>query len=181
MTSEPTPSWTIRSYRPTDLPACRTLYVEGLIGGKIAENDTGLDIDDIDHAYMIPGNHFWVVENAAGEIVAMLGLQHVEPGVAEIRRLRVRQDHRRRGIGYALIETALKFSNDNDYLKIALDTFVNRDAALRLFDKFRFRHARTRRINDRDLMYFYLDLYSSPAARPADPAAAATTTRPPET
>lgn len=166
MSNDPVKHWTIRSYRSSDLPACRTLYVEGLIGGKIAENDTGLDIDDIDHAYMIPGNHFWVVENAVGEIVAMLGLQNVEPGVAEIRRLRVRQDHRRRGIGQALIETALKFSSDNGYLKIALDTFVDRDAALRLFEKFRFRHSRTRHVNDRELMYFYLDLYTSPGTRP---------------
>jgi ribosomal protein S18 acetylase RimI-like enzyme len=169
VTSDASHPWIVRSYLPTDLPACRTLYVEGLIGGRIAENDTGLDIDDIDHAYMVPGNHFWVVENASGEIVAMLGVQHVEQGVAEIRRLRVRLDHRRRGIGQALIETALKFCNDNGYLKITLDTFMERDAALRLFDKFRFRHARTRRVNDRDLMYFYLDLYSSHSTRAGAP------------
>src|SRR6266550_6315696 len=50
----------VRSFKPADLPACRKLYVEGLLGGKLAENDTGLDIDDIDAAYMrTPGNHFW--------------------------------------------------------------------------------------------------------------------------
>src|SRR2546422_107547 len=50
----------IRSFRKEDLPACTRLYREGLIGGKIAENDTGLDIDDIDSAYMSnPGSHFW--------------------------------------------------------------------------------------------------------------------------
>jgi hypothetical protein len=39
--------WNIRSFRPADLPACRKLYIEGLLGGSLAENDTGLDIDDI--------------------------------------------------------------------------------------------------------------------------------------
>src|SRR5690349_851269 len=37
----------VRTYRPEDLSVCRQLYREGLIGGQLAENDTGLDIDDI--------------------------------------------------------------------------------------------------------------------------------------
>ncbi|MCS7034496.1 MAG: hypothetical protein NZ561_10970 [Phycisphaerae bacterium] len=39
--------YVVRSFRPEDLDACRKLYVEGLLGGKLAENDTGQDIDDI--------------------------------------------------------------------------------------------------------------------------------------
>ena len=50
----------VRSFRDDDLPACRLLYAEGLLGGKLAENDTGLDIHDIDQAYMsADGCHFW--------------------------------------------------------------------------------------------------------------------------
>lgn len=156
-------NYTIRSYRREDLPACRRLYVEGLIGGKIAENDTGLDIDDIDSAYMTPGNHFWVAEAADGEVVAMLGLQRTDNGAAEIRRLRVRKDFRRRGIGSKLMETALRFCHDNGYLKITLDTFMEREGAIKLFQKFRFRHSRSRTLGDKEMMYFYLDLYSGPA------------------
>src|SRR6476660_2991543 len=90
----------IRSFRSSDLPACRKLYVEGLLGGKLAENDTGLDIDDIESAYMrTPGNHFWVAEAENGVIVGMIGVQHHDEGVGEIRRLRVGDDVRRRGIG----------------------------------------------------------------------------------
>jgi ribosomal protein S18 acetylase RimI-like enzyme len=152
---------TIRSFKPSDLPACRKLYVEGLLGGKLAENDTGLDIDDIEFAYMrTPGNHFWVAQTAQGEIVGMIGVQHHDEGVGEIRRLRVRQEMRRRGIGSKLVETALKFCQDHQYLKITLDTFVERDAAIKLFEKFRFRHSRTRQVaGGKELMYFYLDLY----------------------
>src|SRR5262245_2996064 len=90
---------TVRSFRSEDLPACRTLYSEGLIGGKIAENDTGLDIDDIEMAYMkTPGNHFWIAENDQKEVVGMIGVQHHEEDTGEIRRLRVRRDQQRRGI-----------------------------------------------------------------------------------
>src|ERR1041384_1895783 len=100
----PNEGYTIRSFRPSDQAACQTLYREGLVGGSIAENDTGLDIDDIQSAYMsAPGNHFWVAELPDGEIVGTIGVQHHDEGVGEIRRLRVRQDHRRRGIGSALM------------------------------------------------------------------------------
>jgi len=157
----------IRRFKPADLPACRELYVGGLAGGRVAENDSGLDIDDIERAYMkTPGNHFWVAEmvqpgdGAAADGVGMVGVQHHEENAAEIRRLRVREDLRRRHIGTRLMETALKFCQDHGYLKITLDTFVEREPALKLFEKFRFRHSRTRVVSGKELMYFYLDLYT---------------------
>jgi ribosomal protein S18 acetylase RimI-like enzyme len=152
----------IRSFGAADLPTCVRLYREGLIGGTIAENDTGLDIDDIDSAYMQrKGSHFWVAELQTNppEIIGMIGVQHHEDNVGEIRRLRVRQDLRRRGIGSALVETALKFCQERGYLKIALDTFVEREPAMRLFEKFHFRHSRTRKLGGKEIMHFYLDLY----------------------
>lgn len=150
----------IRSYQPGDLPACRALYRDGLLGGKIAENDTGLDIDDIDRAYMNhPGSHFWVAQTPQGDVVGMVGVQQHEPGVGEIRRLRVQIDHRRKGIGTLLMEQAVKFCSEHQYLKVALDTFIDRDPAIKLFNKFHFHHSRTRRVGGKDLLYFYLDLY----------------------
>jgi ribosomal protein S18 acetylase RimI-like enzyme len=168
---EPTAACQVRSFRPDDLPACRRLYREGLIGGEIAENDTGLDVDDIDSVYMhSPGNHFWVAENPEGQVVGMVGVQHwEEESAGQIRRLRVAEDHRRRGVGTALVETALKFCQENHYLKITLDTFMEREPAIQLFKKFRFRHESTRLVGNKELMYFYMDLYvGSPRAIKGD-------------
>lgn len=152
----------VRSFKPSDLPACRKLYIEGLIGGKIAENDTGLDIDDIEAAYMnVPGCHFWVAELPGGEVVGMIGVQQHDEGVGEIRRLRVAKEHRRKGIGGALVETAVKFCQEKQYLKVTLDTFMEREPAIKLFEKFRFRHSRSRTLGGKELLYFYLDLYMS--------------------
>ena len=154
----------VREFHPRDLPACRKLYVEGLIGGKLAENDTGMDIDDIEWAYMKPpGNHFWVAETD-GQVVGMIGVQAHEVGCGEIRRLRVSSDHRRKGIGSMLVEKAVRFCNENGYLKLTLDTFLDREPAIKLFEKFHFKHSRTRTLGDRDLLYFYLDFYSREAA-----------------
>lgn len=149
----------IRSFRPEDQEACQRLYIDGLAGGKLAENDTGLDIDDIQGAYMCHGNHFWVAISSAGEIVGMIGVQQHDEGVGEIRRLRVSTAHRRKGIGSKLMESALKFCNDHNYLKITLDTFMDREPAIRLFEKFHFRHSRTRELHGKELLYFYLDIY----------------------
>ncbi len=166
--STPSPTYRIRSFRREDMAACTQLYREGLLGGKIAENDTGLDIDDIDQAYMSkPGSHFWVAELTPpkADIVGMIGVQQHEDNVGEIRRLRVRLDQRRRGIGSALIEAALKFCQERGYLKIALDTFVEREPAIKLFEKFHFRHSRTRTLNDKEILHFYLDLYQRDEGR----------------
>jgi ribosomal protein S18 acetylase RimI-like enzyme len=156
----------VRDFRPADLPACRTLYFEGLVGGKLAENDTALDIGDIESVYMkTPGSHFWV-STVGDEVVGMIGVQHHDAGVGEIRRLRVAASHRRRGIGSLLVEEALRFCQEKQYLKITLDTFLEREPAVRLFEKFGFRHDRSRTFAGRELMYFYLDLYKSGQRRP---------------
>ncbi|WP_428937810.1 GNAT family N-acetyltransferase [Fontivita pretiosa] len=156
-------SVTIRSFRRSDGPACRKLYSEGLLGGKLAENDTGADIDDIEAAYLrSPGNHFWVAVDQQGQVVGMIGVQHHEQGKAEIRRLRVREDLRhRREIGTRLLETALRFCQEQHYLKVTLDTFIERESAIKLFEKFHFRLDRARSVSGKDLLYFYLDLYGA--------------------
>jgi ribosomal protein S18 acetylase RimI-like enzyme len=166
---EPTPiKFTIRSYEPRDALACRRLYEEGLIGGKIAENDTGADIDHIPNAYMSSGggSHFFVAEKDAGEIVGMIGVQQHVPEEGEIRRLRVSADCRRRGIGSALLERAIRFCKERQHLKVTLDTFIDREPALRLFEKFGFKHTRTRDVSGKSLLYFYLDLYAGEREAP---------------
>jgi ribosomal protein S18 acetylase RimI-like enzyme len=158
---------TIRPFKPEDQQACRTLYREGLIGAtKIADNDTGFDIDDIQSSYMkLEGNCFFVAVDPAGDVVGTIGVQHHEESTGEIRRLRVRRDSQRRGIGSRLLETALKFCQDHHYLKVTLDTFMNEQPALKLFEKFRFRHSRSRIVGGKELKYFYLDLYSGEARK----------------
>ncbi len=166
----------IRPFDDSDQPICRGLYTEGLLGGKLADNDTGLDVDDIRSAYLLdPRSGFWVAQltEAApqfgqwlptgarpGDIVGMVGVQHHEEGVGEIRRLRVHPAHRRRGLGSRLLETAVRFCRDSGCLKVQLDSYVEQRSAVRLFERFHFRHGRTRSVGGKQLLYFYLDLYT---------------------
>lgn len=159
-------SYRVRSFEPKDAPACKRLYTEGLISRSIAPNDTGWDIDNIDQVYMkSPSHHFWVATAADDEVVGMLGVQHHESGVGEIRRLRVARQHRRRGIGSMLLETALRFCQHRGDVKITLDTMMEREQAMPLFEKFHFRLHSSKQVGERELLYFYADLYSSEKRR----------------
>ena len=153
---------TIRSFASADQAAVAKLYREGLIGDtRIADNDTGFDMDDVRAAYMKPkGSHFWVAVNQQGEVVGTIGVQHHEESSAEIRRLRVRVDHQRKGIGSKLMETAIKYCHEQHYLKVTLDTYLDAEPATKLFAKFKFRESRSRDVGGKSLRYFYLDLYA---------------------
>jgi ribosomal protein S18 acetylase RimI-like enzyme len=151
--------FTIRSFEPRDHDDVRRLYTDGLLGGSLSPNDTGFDIDDVNLAYMkTPGSHFWVAE-IDGETAGMIGVQQLDAGVGEIRRLRVRREFRRRGIGSGLLQRALEFCRDQGLLKVTLDTYIEREPALKLFEKFNFRHDKTRETGGKQLLFFYLDLY----------------------
>jgi ribosomal protein S18 acetylase RimI-like enzyme len=156
----------IRLFQPADQRDCQTLYHEGLLrDSKLADNDTGFDIDDIQSAYMKQGSCFFVAVDPAGSVVGMIGVQQHEAGTGEIRRLRVRRDSQRRGIGAKLLERALKFCQENLYLKVTLDTFMDHEPAIKLFEKFRFKHQRSRMVGGKELLYFYLDLYAGEARK----------------
>ena len=152
---------TVRSYQPADAASCKRLFSEGRMNGVVVENDTAVDLDDIQGAYFGSGGCFFVALNSDNVILGMIGVQQHEGGEAEIKRLRVRHDCRRRGIGTKLLEAALRYCKERQYLKVTLDTFIDREPALRLFEKFKFRHSRTRDVAGKTLLYFYLDLYSS--------------------
>jgi GNAT superfamily N-acetyltransferase len=153
---------TIREFQSQDQAACKALYLEGLVGGaKLAANDFGLDVDDIAAAYSSAQGHgFWVALNETDEIVGMIGVLHLEDAVGEIRRLRVRVDHQRRGIGAKLLERAVAFCQENGYLKVTLGTGIGTLPAVKLFQKFHFRLDRTKKVAGKEMQYFYLDLYA---------------------
>ncbi len=150
---------------PQDHAAVRELFRAGLIEGYIADNDTGADIDNIDEAYFSDEGHsaLWVA-SYEDDIIGMVGVQKTSDHEAEIRRLRVRPDFRRLGLGTKLMEQALTFCQHHSYLKVTLDVRIERAPAIALFEKFGFSLNRSREINGRRTLDFYLDLYREPSA-----------------
>lgn len=153
----------IRLANDSDQTALRELFQEGVIEGQVPYNDTGADIDNLQEGYFSDegSSAFWVAIYE-DTVIGMIGVQNTADNSAEIRRLRVRKGHRRRGVGTQLLECALNFCREHGYLKIVLDVRIERGPAITMFEKFGFVLSRTRDIDGRKMLDFYLDLYREP-------------------
>ena len=155
----------VRLAEERDQPSLRELFEESVLEGLVGDNDTGADIDNLREGYFDDEGQsaFWVADYDA-LVIGMIGVQKVAENSAEVRRLRVRGAYRRHGVGAMLMEQALAFCKHQGYLKVALDVRIERGPAIALFQKFGFKHGRTREIDGRKLLAFYIDLYSDPKA-----------------
>ena len=143
-----------------DISVLRELLEKSRVDGEIRENDTGADLDHLMDGYFnCQESSFWVAEFDK-TIVGMIGVQKMNDSSAEVRRLRVRDMFRRKGIGSALMKHAISFCREKQFLKVVLDVRLERDPAIKMFDSFGFLHGRERDLNGRQLRDFYLDLYS---------------------
>lgn len=143
--------------------AIRELFHHGLLERQIRNNDTGADIENIREAYFNDegGSAFWVA-TLGPTVIGMIAVQQTGENAAEIRRLRVRDGFRRRGVGTMLMKQALAFCQRQGYLKVILDVRIERGPAIAMFEKFGFLLARTREIDGRKMLDFYVDLYREP-------------------
>jgi GNAT superfamily N-acetyltransferase len=154
---------TIRLATKAEHAAVRELFAAGMIEGQVPGNDTGADIENLDEGYFSDegASGFWVA-TADDAVIGMIGVQRTRANTAEIRRLRVRDGYRRKGVGTALLRHAIDFCHRHGYLKVVLDVRIERGPAISMFEKFGFSLARTREIENRRTLDFFLDLYREP-------------------
>jgi ribosomal protein S18 acetylase RimI-like enzyme len=154
---------TVRLACAGDHPYLCELFRESILEGLVGDNDTGADIDNLQEGYFSDegASGFWVAEHGK-VVIGMIGVQKTADNAAEVRRLRVRGSYRRRGVGALLMQQAMAFCRQHGYLKVVLDVRIERGPAISLFEKFGFSHTRTRDIDGRKLLDFYLDLYREP-------------------
>jgi N-acetylglutamate synthase-like GNAT family acetyltransferase len=150
----------VRTYEDRDQSEVTRLYTEGLLEGQIAHNDTGADIENIREGYFQDEKqHFWIAESDRG-VIGMIGVARDEDHSAEIRRLRVdpATPHQME-VARLLVETAVNHCKHNGFLKVLLDTRFEHETAKGLFDRLGFQHTRTRSVQGKEMLEFYLDLY----------------------
>jgi len=150
----------IRLASVDDVPVLLELFERSRIEGQLRDNDTGADLDHLVAGYFeCKDSSFWVAESDA-LIIGMIGVQRLNDDSAEIRRLRVRDGFRRKGIGSQLMQQAISFCKEKQFLKVVLDVRIERGPAQAMFDNFGFLQGRERELDGRKLRDFYLDLYS---------------------
>jgi putative acetyltransferase len=75
------------------------------------------------------------------------GIRQFEPGIAELKRMYLRDEYRGLGIGQALLERCLTIARDLGHQRIRLDTLANMAPALGLYRKLGFREIPAYRFN----------------------------------
>lgn len=162
-------TYTIRGAIDLDQPVVIDLYESGLLAGQNDEEDPAADVRDIRQSYLAEdgGSAMWVVETLGDatehpRIVGMIGVRRLGDHLAEIKRLRVDPSHRGNGLGSMLMDTALEFCREKGYLKVTLDTRMERERAIVLFKRHGFVLNRTKEVAGKEHVEFYLDLYRDP-------------------
>lgn len=154
----------IRDFRSGDQAAASRLYQNGLLIGQLDPYDVATDLEHIEQVYIqSPPNHFWVAE-AAQQIIGTIAISRENNDIAHVRRLRVAPAWQANAqVAGRLLQTATAHARANGFLKLILHTPVDDRRALPLLNRLGLKFARTRKIHDRQVLEFYLDLHASPS------------------
>ena len=133
----------IRAFEPSDATAVFTLFIA--INRAIAPADQVEaferyiarsiidEIGDIPAYYhTVKGAGFWVAMQGEN-LVGFFGLESVYPGTAELRRMYVAPEYRRRGLGRRLLAEAEEMARQMGYHQIDLSTSELQNVALALY------------------------------------------------
>jgi GNAT superfamily N-acetyltransferase len=130
---------TMRPYREEDREALHELDFAfqrevglGVPGKPLHRHD---DIDQIADVYLNAGGAFWVLETSEREVIGCGGVLKVDVGTARLRRFRVAQEWRRRGLATRLLTEAERFCRDQGLLHVTLGTTDEQRAARALYRK----------------------------------------------
>ena len=151
----------LRNAMNSDQEALESLY----LGARLTDTKDPIadrfDVKSLVKQYIDhEDSRLWIAEIGDSGPVGMIGLWPTESQTVELRHLRVSVDHRSRGIGRVLVEHALDECRKRDALKVILDTYVERKAAVALFEKLGFQLSRTRQVDGKEIHDFYLNLYT---------------------
>lgn len=125
---------TLRSYRPSDAPVLHEIDRAFQREAGLAEFHHNEDYDDIEGVYLNAGGAFWVLEHV-GEVVGFGGVLRVDDTTARLRRFRVIEPWRRRGLATLLLLEAERFCRERGYTTVTLGTTDVQQAAQALYRK----------------------------------------------
>jgi len=128
----------IRGYEPSDQDGVWRLHRERVMQTtpQYPEALPGYEDDlvDIAHHYLGEGCGFWVVDGPDG-LIGMTAIQRIDSETARLRRMRVTERWRRKGIARALLEEAEQFCRGIGYKRLILDTTEQQTAAHDLYER----------------------------------------------
>lgn len=157
-----TPQIRIREFRPDDAAQIATIFHEGIMG-YTNESDAHYqivvdyvshslkdDLADIERHYMRDeGSRFFVATASGGsggehEVIAgCIGIQKQSESAAELRRVSVKAEFRRFGIGRLLMNHATQWAQQRNYIQLILSTAAMQHSALKFYKSLGYTHTKT--------------------------------------
>jgi ribosomal protein S18 acetylase RimI-like enzyme len=129
----------IRPFEARDQEAARRLVLEGLGEhfGWIDESRNP-DLDDIAASYVASG-HVFIVAGIGARLVGTGALISEDKDTGRILRVGVAREHRRQGIGKALVEHLVETARHRGMTRIIVETMKEWDDAISLYRRCGFR------------------------------------------
>lgn len=92
------------------------------------------DLDNIKEEYIQSGGGFWVALHNR-KIIGCIAIKKNESRVAELKRMYLYPEYRKKGIGQRLLNVAIIDAISKDYNRIILDTTEKQKAAIEFYEK----------------------------------------------
>lgn len=126
----------IAKLAPADLPRTKALIGEYLrwIGEDLSFQNVEEELASFPGPYAEPEGSFFVAREGEA-IVGCVGMKKLGPGLCEMKRLFVRDDHRGMGLGSALVEMLLGEAKRKGYERMRLDSLRKMESAVALYRK----------------------------------------------
>lgn len=148
----------LRQYTPADHATVVELFIAGMQDYDGHKNDgnlryiqwaLGSDLADIHGTYIAPGGNYWIAtlahddksdtdsstSNSNEEVVGMIAYQRKENGDGELRRLSIKREYRRFGLGKLLVAHLEQWAKTNGFTSVSLNTGTVMHDACRFYDK----------------------------------------------
>lgn len=128
---------TYRRYEPKDKDSVWNLHVLALgqvKGLQYMHGSWEKDLEDIEGCYLNPGGEFLVAETG-GNLIGMGALRRISETCGEIKRMRVRPDYWRMGIGQNILTRLEAVAKAKGMALLVLDTTVYQESAQKLYLK----------------------------------------------
>lgn len=152
--------FSIRSARHGDEPAVQSLVAAVLaeFGLALDRERTDADLDDLTASYHDRGGVFRVVVDGTGAIVGCGGLYRLSPAEGELRKMYLRSDVRRRGLGRELLEDLVAFARRQTLTRLTLETASVLTDAIAMYQRYGFTEYRPDHLAQRCDRAFELEL-----------------------
>ena len=109
--------------------------IEEILKNEYHRNIDTTDLYNIEEEYFKHKGIFWIALDENKNLVGTIGLKDYNNNVAYLKRLYVKKEFRKQGIGGKLIDVFLEYAKENNFKEIYLATVSNRLNVMKFYEE----------------------------------------------